>query len=153
MSLSKEAMDNKPKKPLVPYYVFKNEKMAAYKDDDKKAEKIKAEWNAIDPKKKENIQEQYKAELEQYKVDFEKWNKKYDVKKDNGKKDKIQPKEEEKTEKSKGTKVEKKEKKEPEKEAKVEKKETKEPEKGASKKAVSKSLERKPETKNKSKNK
>jgi ferredoxin-NADP reductase len=54
MSLSKEAKDNKPKKPVNTYYVFRKEKLIAYKDDNDKLEKIKAEWDALDTSKKED---------------------------------------------------------------------------------------------------
>jgi len=48
MRLSKEAINNKPKKPLSPYLAFRNEKMATYKDDSNKTEKIKADWTNLD---------------------------------------------------------------------------------------------------------
>lgn len=78
MSLNKEAMDNKPQKPLGPYLTFKQQKKAAYQDDPKRAEKIKAEWDGLDVKQKEAMQQQYNTQMEKYKVDLQKWKQKYD---------------------------------------------------------------------------
>lgn len=93
MSLSKEALDNKPKKPLNAYFAFRLQKANEYKDVEKKGEKIKNDWENLDPKVKDKMQGKFHTELAQYKIDYENWAKKYDVQKDDVRKSKSKPKE------------------------------------------------------------
>jgi hypothetical protein len=50
MSLSKEATENMPKKPLGVYFAFRMDKLNKYKDESKKNDKVKQDWENIDPK-------------------------------------------------------------------------------------------------------
>lgn len=79
MTLSKEAEDNKPKKPLNAYFKFRGEKLIEFKDESDRTAKIKAEWEGLDPKVKTEMDDEYKDELEKYKRDIEAWRNKYDV--------------------------------------------------------------------------
>jgi len=59
MSLSKEAISHKPKKPLNAYFTFRVEWFASYKDEENKMKKIKQDWKDIDPKLKQEIESEY----------------------------------------------------------------------------------------------
>lgn len=53
MTLSAEAEQNRPKKPLTAYFRFRGEKLAEFKDKDDKNQLAKDAWDNIDPKMKE----------------------------------------------------------------------------------------------------
>jgi hypothetical protein len=54
-NISKEALSNRPKRPLSGYFKFRMEKLVEYKDDDDKIRKIKIGWNKLDEKEKEKL--------------------------------------------------------------------------------------------------
>ncbi len=150
--ITEECLKNKPKKPLNAYFKFRQDKMKLYKDEEGRNEKAKNDWENIDEKVKETMDKQYKEELEQYKVDFENWKKKFKLTDDDVKN--MKEKKESKVEKSKGSKVSKKEEKSAEKGKKNGKKEEKKesPKKDSkSKDAKSKDVKTKNESKPKGK--
>jgi len=59
MSLSKEAVDNKPKKPANAYFTFRAEKLALYKDDENRIQKAQQDWASIHPKLKKQMESKY----------------------------------------------------------------------------------------------
>jgi len=59
MRLSKEAAENKPKKPLNVYFKFRSEKLALYKDEEGKVKKANKDWENIDPKLKEQMESKF----------------------------------------------------------------------------------------------
>lgn len=49
------------------------------KDDADRAQKAKSMWEEMDEKSKEELNQDYKENLEKYKKDMENWKKKYNV--------------------------------------------------------------------------
>lgn len=70
-SLPKE----KPTKPLTHYFQFRNERLAALKDQDNRNEIVKQEWNNLSEEIKEAGKERYKKELEKYHTLMADWRK------------------------------------------------------------------------------
>ena len=56
MTLSEQAQSNKPKRPMNAYFKFRTLKLEEYKDDPKRVDRAKKEWNEIDPKEKEELE-------------------------------------------------------------------------------------------------
>lgn len=68
-----------PKKPLNAYFQFRAEKLIEYKDDEKRTEKVKKEWDGMSEAERGKLDAAYKLELENYKKDFAEWKEKYSV--------------------------------------------------------------------------
>lgn len=75
--ISEDCLKNKPKKPLNAYFKFRQDKMKQYKDEEGRGDKVKSDWENLDPKLKDAMDKEYKEELEKYKVDVDSWKKKY----------------------------------------------------------------------------
>jgi uncharacterized protein YdcH (DUF465 family) len=67
----------RPKRPLNAYFKFRSEKIVQYKDEENRVQKIKSDWNNIDPKVKERMDAEYKSEMEKWKEENAKYEKKY----------------------------------------------------------------------------
>lgn len=48
MTLSKEAEEHKPKKPLNAYFKFRTDKLNEMKDDPDRSDKVKGMWENLD---------------------------------------------------------------------------------------------------------
>lgn len=66
-----------PKRPLNVYFRFRKEKMDEYKEDPSRAQKIKDEWNALDPKTKGEMEQKYKENIQVWKTQMEDYTQKY----------------------------------------------------------------------------
>lgn len=112
MSISQEALKQKPKKPLNGYFKFRGEKLKELKEQENRVALVKEEWENLDPKIRAKMDLDYKADIEQWKNDIEAWEKKFGITKEDKKRSKSKERSSPKPEKSKGTKDSGKEKKE-----------------------------------------
>lgn len=97
-------MTEKPKRPQNAYFKFRAIKFKEYGDIDGKTEKFKQDWENIDAKLKEKLENEYKDAMEAWKKENETWEKK-NGKDEKSKASKSKPKKEEtKPEKTKGSK-------------------------------------------------
>ncbi len=79
--LSEEAKQNKPKKPAPALFRFRAAKINDLPEGQRTAKNAKELWDAADEETREEYENEYKKEYEQYKVDIEEWKKKYHVEK------------------------------------------------------------------------
>lgn len=68
MQFSNEAEKNKPRKPLNAYFQFRIDKLTELKDDHDKINKVKKLWNELNESQKQELQNKYYQELEEFKV-------------------------------------------------------------------------------------
>ena len=72
-----DAAKNKPTKPLTPYFRFRNIKGAIYKGQPGYNDKINEDWKNLDEKEKQKIDDEYRKDLEAWRVKNEEWKKKH----------------------------------------------------------------------------
>lgn len=63
-----EAEKNKPKLPQNAFFKFRNERTKNYVDCPNKKDRIKVEWDHIEPDVKKRLEKEFQKELEVYKV-------------------------------------------------------------------------------------
>ena len=114
MPLSKEAEEQKPKKPLNAYMRFRNNRMKELGDAEGKNNTVKQEWENMKPEELDKIKKQVDNELIDYEKKLKEWKKKFNIQEEDEKRKKSKERksspEEKKNDKSKGDRKKKEEK-------------------------------------------
>ena len=79
MVLSKEAEQNRPRRPLNAYFTYRINKLKELADDSDRNDKIKKMWIDIDPKLKDNLEKQYKNDILTFDDRQQAWKRKFKV--------------------------------------------------------------------------
>ena len=86
MGLSKEAEEEKPKRPQNAYFKFRIERLKELEGEEDRGKKVKEEWENIDEDEKARLESEYKDAMDEWKIQMKDWKEKYGIEDDDKRK-------------------------------------------------------------------